>query len=261
MGLDLYYLDPEKPGFLLDDLKHVLPITRSRTSKAITALLPDGETERSFDYLGHPNSQTSEYQLIWDVNTSMASHKSRCSKDGVLFPQYHAGIDLRTVTDNDSFLLCMKRAEWDAMIDTERVSLWATGRDIFVYDLTAGPKVTDICARMTKNHYIDSVVQVQVQGLRMSAAGDDEHAEVDHTDTIRRTTLRTMLDHAQTRNGPVLNALNIASGHVIHPNPLLETGFDLETMVYPPLTLAFSMLSWTQPREPLSLELGLANLG
>ncbi|KAJ6448099.1 hypothetical protein C8R45DRAFT_1046809, partial [Mycena sanguinolenta] len=162
----------------------------------------------------------------------MVSHKNRCSKDGVLFTQYHTGIDISPVTDNDSFLLCVKRAEWDAMIDTERVSLWATGRDIFVYDITAGPKVTDIRARMTKNHYIDSVVQVQVQGLRVSAAGDDEHAEVDHTDTIRRTTLRAMLDHAHTPNGPVLNALNIASGHVIHPNPLLETGFDLETMAY-----------------------------
>ncbi|KAJ6452984.1 hypothetical protein C8R45DRAFT_1039961 [Mycena sanguinolenta] len=142
----------------------------------------------------------------------MVSHKNRCSKDGVLFTQYHTGIDISPVTDNDSFLLCVKRAEWDAMIDTERVSLWATGRDIFVYDITAGPKVTDIRARMTKNHYIDSVVQVQVQGLRVSAAGDDEHAEVDHTDTIRRTTLRAMLDHAHTPNGPVLNALNIASG-------------------------------------------------
>ncbi|KAF7335891.1 hypothetical protein MSAN_02326100 [Mycena sanguinolenta] len=232
VGLDIYYQDPEQPGFLLDDLKHVLPIPRSHTSEAITALLPDGQTERVFHYLSHPNSQTSEYQLIWDVNTSMASHRNRCSKDGVLFTQYRAGVHLPAVTDDDSFLLCVKRTEWDAMADTERVALWATGRDIFVHDLTAGPRVTDIRAQMTKNHYIDSVVQVQVQGLRVSAAGDDQKAEVDHTDIIRRTTLRAMLDHANTRNGPVLNALNIASGHVIHPNPLLGSGFDLETMAY-----------------------------
>ncbi|KAJ7672241.1 hypothetical protein DFH06DRAFT_1319668 [Mycena polygramma] len=231
-GLDSDWADPKRRNRWYHDLATVANIKRSNRAVRISGLLPDGRTQQDFDYIGHLDSEETEYRLIYDVTTSMASVRERCSQNGVLYTQYDLGDVVGSLNIHKPYLLCMQSTAWQSMSDPARVSLWATGRDLFVRGLTAGPKVEDERSELTRGHRMDAPIEVQVQGLRVPPESDDDDAEADYTSSIRTTTLNTMLDHAARPDGLVLNALNLPSGHFVHPNPLLGTGFDLEVMAY-----------------------------
>ncbi|KAJ7179714.1 hypothetical protein C8R46DRAFT_1029157 [Mycena filopes] len=208
--------------FWVNDLKDIGVVERSTTPEPVTALLPDGCTERVFDYLGHRGSDV-EYKLIFDVRNSMAK----------INPQLHT----------------MQLSEWDAMSDKDRVKLWGTGVDLFIYGLKPRKKVTDIRDQMTKDHRLDAPLPA-VQGLRIPPPDrSDDDAEVDYTAAIRTTTLRTLLDEAEKPDGLVINGLKLPSGQILHTNllmgrqvkprsaldpnlPLSYSGFDLELVAY-----------------------------
>ncbi|KAJ7603859.1 hypothetical protein DFH06DRAFT_1151586 [Mycena polygramma] len=237
-GLDSDWSDPKGRNRWYHDLAAVANIERSKKPARISGLLPDGRTQQDFDYIGHLASEDIEYKLIYDVTTSMDSVRKRCSQNGVFYTQFNLGDVVESLTINDSHLLCMQYPTWQATPALARVSLWGTGRDLFVHGLTAGPKVVDVRSELTKGHRMDTPIEVQgtsicsFQGLRIPPKSDDADAEVDYTASIRTTTLDTMLDHEARLDGLVLNALNLPSGHFVRPNPLLGTGFDLEIMVY-----------------------------
>ncbi|KAJ7145960.1 hypothetical protein C8R44DRAFT_863785 [Mycena epipterygia] len=88
-----------------------------------------------------------------------------------------------------------------------------------------GKTIYETCLRLQS----DAPVEVQVQGLRQSLAADVEY---DYTTTIRATTLETVLENAQNPDGLVLNALQLPSGHMVHSNPLIDSGLNLEYMAY-----------------------------
>ncbi|KAJ7674057.1 hypothetical protein DFH06DRAFT_753711 [Mycena polygramma] len=232
-GLDSEWLSPTNDERWIDDVRDIEPasIKRSTTAATITGVLPDGITERSFDYISHEVSERPEYKLIFDINTSMANVRRRCSVAGVLFPEHRHGDTPTPLTINSSHLRCIHVSEWDLMSDLERVKLWSTGVDLFILGMTGIPQTGNIRAQMTKNHRMDAPVQVQVQGLRI-IPDEDSNASADYTKSIGTTTLREVLNHGERPDGLVLNALNLPSGHMAHWNPLLGTGFDLEHMAY-----------------------------
>ncbi|KAJ6502735.1 hypothetical protein C8R47DRAFT_1067557 [Mycena vitilis] len=215
-GLDSEWVSPTNNKRWIDDVQDINQASikacfpnsiwdRSTTAATITGVLPDGITERSFNYLSHEVSiffaerfeqERPEYKLIFDINTSMANV-----------------------------------SEWDLMSDLERVKLWSTGVDLFILGMTSIPQTGNIRGQMTKNHRMDAPVQVQVQGLQI-IPDEDSNASADYTKSIGTTTLREVLNHGERPDGLVLNALNLPSGHMAHWNPLLGTGFDLEHIAY-----------------------------
>ncbi|KAJ7015878.1 hypothetical protein C8F04DRAFT_1363282 [Mycena alexandri] len=212
LGLDSEWVDPDRPDYWTRDLRDVAPIERADKTQHVTALLPDGRTERTFEYLGHKVSQQVEYRLIHD----------RSDGDPMVPP-----------TENDSHLCSLQLSQWQAMSDEERVKLWGTGTDLFIYGLKPGNKIDDIRKQITKDHRLDAPVEVQVQGLRVPPEDPgDVDANVDYTTILRTTTLQTILDEAEKANGLVLNALKLPSGQILHNNPLMGSGFDLELVAY-----------------------------
>ncbi|KAJ7842987.1 hypothetical protein B0H14DRAFT_2586032 [Mycena olivaceomarginata] len=150
--------------FWLNDLRDEKPLMRSTTAQVITGLLPDGQTEQSFDYIGHSSTVTQRMPIGKAMKYSCAL-----------------------------------------------AHIWGTGRDLFINGVRPSPVVKDICHDMALNHRLDAPIEVQVQGL-CEAAGDDKEAEVDHTRSIRTTTLATMLENDGQTGGFVLNALDLAAG-------------------------------------------------
>ncbi|KAJ7649547.1 hypothetical protein DFH06DRAFT_1331910 [Mycena polygramma] len=229
-GLDTEWKDPHNAKRWINDLAGTKPIERSAMGQTVSALLPDGITERTFEYVGHSASEHSEYKLIFDVTTSMANVRRRCSQDGALFREYNTE-DLVYPAVNASHLRWMDLSQWNSMSDVERVRLWGTGVDLFIFDMRAGPKTEDIRSQVAKNYRMDAPLEVQVQGLRVPPPKDSS-TKADYTKSIRTTTLRTVLEHAEKSDGLVLNALKLPSGYVVHANPLLGSGFDLEAVAY-----------------------------
>ncbi|KAJ7145454.1 hypothetical protein C8R46DRAFT_1313063 [Mycena filopes] len=208
LGLDSEWISTIDPNSWINDLKHIGPVHRSTAPERVSALLPDGSSKRVFDYLGHVGSQAIEYKLIFDVNTSMAAARDRGSKEFQL-------------------------AEWQQMTDEDRVKLWGTGMDLYIYGLKPSEKVIDLRKEIAKNHRLDAPVEVQVQGLRVPPQDrSDDDANVDYTAAIRTTTLRTLLDEAEKLDHLILNALKLPSGQIVHINPLIGSGFDLELVAY-----------------------------
>ncbi|KAJ7743233.1 hypothetical protein DFH07DRAFT_979671 [Mycena maculata] len=198
LGLDSEWMDPERPGFWINDLGKTSGLTE--------------RAKRKFNLLGHVALEHSEYPLIENVCASMQAVRERCSKDGVQFTEHAHTIPIRPLMTADPYL-----------------QLWATGVDLYIYDLHSGPKADDIRRELNKFHRLDAPIEVQVQCLRTPPAEDAHDANVDYTESIRTTTIDTMLDHAKNPNGLVLNLLKT---HQVHQNPLLGTGFDLEVVAY-----------------------------
>ncbi|KAF8180936.1 hypothetical protein K438DRAFT_1841489 [Mycena galopus ATCC 62051] len=198
-------VDPDQPPILDPHMR----FQRCVTPEVISAVLPNGKTQRRFAYFAHSNTQKTEYQLIWDVQKSAAKL-------------------------SDTSLHFLTLAEWEEMADSDRIALWATGCDIYIHGLRAGQPIRNLNqlrSELTKCNTMDTPIQVQVQGLREFPDNDDSDG-VDYTADIRTTTLDTMLEHAKDPNGLVLNALGLPGGHFIHQNPLIDSGFDLETKAY-----------------------------
>ncbi|KAF7371601.1 hypothetical protein MVEN_00015500 [Mycena venus] len=200
-------------------------IERSTVAQTITALLPDGRSRVSFDYIGHRSSQSTEYKLLFDLSNSTA------------------GIHTSSLTS-------LPVSRWESMTDVEKVALWGSGRDMYINGLRAGSIIRDVPGlrcELRKNHRMDAAIDVQgsepfdsslaydhnysakVQAKRVFP-GDNIEAEVDYTKSIYD--LDTMLHHAGRSDGLVLNALNLPSGQFVHSNPLLRSGFDLEVVAY-----------------------------
>ncbi|KAJ7718896.1 hypothetical protein B0H16DRAFT_1897431 [Mycena metata] len=232
LGLDSEWVDPDRPDYWTRDLRDVAPIERADKTQRVTALLPDGRTERTFEYLGHKASQV-EYRLIHDVDASMSRVRAQCSKNGTFFVQRSDGDPMVPPTENDSHLCSLQLSQWEAMSDEDRVKLWGTGTDLFIYGLKPGNKIDDVHKQITKDHRLDAPVEVQVQGLRVPPEDPgDADANVDYTTILRTTTLQTVLNEAEKANGLVLNALKLPSGQILHNNPLMGSGFDLELVAY-----------------------------
>ncbi|KAJ7133868.1 hypothetical protein C8R43DRAFT_1133109 [Mycena crocata] len=205
-------------------------VERSSDSQPISCFLPDGSTRRTFNYVSHPAAEKSEYQLLYDVQKSMDAVNERCcSASQIRFPTY-TGVIPPPPTANDSYLLTLTLDQWNAMSEQERVKLWGSGLDLYIFGLESGPKTENIRDRVTKLHRLDAPVEVQVQALRVPP--EDKNANVDYTSSIRTTTLRQVLEHAEKPNGLVLNALKLPNGHVVRKNPLLDSGLDLEVVAY-----------------------------
>ncbi|KAJ7483128.1 hypothetical protein B0H11DRAFT_2279896 [Mycena galericulata] len=243
LGLDSEWIDPDplkmKERWWINDLREVpFPSQRSSAPKCINLFLPNGTTMRSFHYLGQAVSEHSEYPLIQDVCTSMETVRLRCSTAGSQFTAHGATTTIRPLTSVDPYLRWLTLSQWSSMTEVERVELWATGVDLYIYGMLSIPRVDDIRKDLTKYHRLDAPLEVQVASLRIPPGGEDKNANVDYTHSIRRTTLRTMLEHADNPDGLVLNALKLPSGHHIHTNPLLgrhvlsKFGLDLEVVAY-----------------------------
>ncbi|KAJ7923303.1 hypothetical protein B0H13DRAFT_1865112 [Mycena leptocephala] len=98
------------PSFGPTILKKDVPsMDHCATPERIAGLLPDGRTERVFDYIGHTTS----------VLTSMASLRAR----GVKFAELEPGVSVGQLTYNDAHLLVVQRAHWESMSDAEQVAL------------------------------------------------------------------------------------------------------------------------------------------
>ncbi|KAJ7176358.1 hypothetical protein C8R43DRAFT_1198026 [Mycena crocata] len=175
-------------------------------------------------------SERSEYKLIYDVHQSMQAVNKHCLKDGVRFPTYTGGMIPSPPSSDDSCLLTMSLGDWTSMSELERVKLWATGLDLYIFGMDSGPKTENIREAVTRLHRLDAPVEVQLQALRISS--DDENANIDYTSSIRTTTLRNVLDNAERVDGLVLNVLKLPSGHMVRKNPLLDSGLDLDTVAY-----------------------------
>ena len=68
-----------------------------------------------------------------------------------------------------------------------------------------------------------------VPGLRDTSA---QGKKKDYSNTLRTTTMRTFLEHANSEKGLVLNCLKLPQSHAFTANPLAETGLDLEDLAY-----------------------------
>ncbi|KAK6996210.1 hypothetical protein R3P38DRAFT_3071979 [Favolaschia claudopus] len=182
---------------------------RYQTPITIFPKLPDGSPGRSFDYYTYPSSHNTEYKLIYDVQKSSEALK-------------------------DSSLKSLTFSEWSGMSESQRMAIWATGCDIYIHDLHAGAPVRNLNqlrGALTRWNCMDIPVEVQVQGLRTFPENNSE-AEIDYTASIRTTTLDDMLEHSTRKDGLVLNALKLPGGNIVHTNPLLDSGFDLEIIAY-----------------------------
>ncbi|KAJ6556065.1 hypothetical protein B0H19DRAFT_1071202 [Mycena capillaripes] len=133
---------------------------------------------------------------------------------------------------NEPHLRTIPVGKWEAMEDIQRVRLWATGVDLFILRMKAGPKTDHVRSEVTKNNRMDALIEGQVQGLRVLHDDDDDDGSADYTDSIRTSTLREVLEQGEKPGGLVLNALDLPGRHFVHPNPLLGTGFDLEYIAY-----------------------------
>ncbi|KAJ7310842.1 hypothetical protein DFH08DRAFT_898477, partial [Mycena albidolilacea] len=204
---------------------NICRLKRSKTVAKIIGILPDGQTERTFDYRLHEGSEKAEYRLIFDINQSMARVRERCTTASGLFRENRCGDIIWKPAVNGAHLCRVPATDWDSMPDVERVKLWGTGTDLFTLGKEAGPRTTDIRAQVVRNNAMGTPLQVQVPD-------DDDDVKADYTEAIRRTTLREVLSHAERSDGLVLNALDLPGGHFIHPNPLLGTGLDLENVAY-----------------------------
>ncbi|KAJ7121853.1 hypothetical protein C8R43DRAFT_1150681 [Mycena crocata] len=230
LGLDSEWFEPSTQGWINELPQFPDGVQRSGLPEPISCFLPNGRTERSFDYISHPAAERSEYKLIYDVHQSMQAVNKRCLKDGVRFPTYTGGMIPSPPSSDDSYLLTISLGDWTSMSELERVKLWATGLDLYIFGMDSGPKTENIREAVTRLHRLDAPVEVQVQALRISS--DDENANIDYTSSIRTTTLRNVLDNAERVDGLVLNVLKLPSGHMVRKNPLLDSGLDLEAVAY-----------------------------
>ncbi|KAJ6585463.1 hypothetical protein B0H19DRAFT_1059687 [Mycena capillaripes] len=102
---------------------------------------------------------------------------------------------------NEPHLRTIPVGEWEAMEDIQRVRLWATGVDLFILRMKAGPKTDHVRSEVTKNNRMDALIEVQVQGLRVLHDNNDDDASADYTDSIRTSTLREVLEHGEKPGG------------------------------------------------------------
>ncbi|KAJ7114396.1 hypothetical protein C8R44DRAFT_881240 [Mycena epipterygia] len=214
--------------FWQNDLQGLLtPPKRSTEPLVLACYHPDGSTLRTMDYIGHAVSQTIEYKLLYDVQHSMNAVNSRCAKDGLKFRQPPAKLPTEPPADDGFHLSILSLADWQKMISIARAQLFGTGHDLYIQGMTtANWQRENVADKLRHLHRSDAPVKVQVQGLRQSLAADVEY---DYTTTIRTTTLETVLENAQNPDGLVLNALQLPSGHMVHSNPLIDSGLDLES--------------------------------
>ncbi|KAJ7136724.1 hypothetical protein C8R44DRAFT_728691 [Mycena epipterygia] len=176
------------------------------------------EVQRTMDYIGH------------EVSHSMNAVNSRCAKDGLKFRQPPAKLPTEPPADDGFHLCILSLANWQKMTSIARAQLFGTGHDLYILGMTtANWQRENVADKLRRLHRSDAPVEVQVQGLRQSSAADVEY---DYTTTIRTTTLETVLENAQNPDGLVLNALQLPSGHMVHSNPLIDSGLYLEYMAY-----------------------------
>ncbi|KAJ7877692.1 hypothetical protein B0H14DRAFT_1670206 [Mycena olivaceomarginata] len=144
-----------------DDNLDNVRVSRSKTVAKIIGILPDGQTERTFDYRSHEGSEKAEYRLIFDINQSMARVRERCTTASGLFREHRCGDIIRKPAVNEAHLCRVPATDWDSMPDVERVKLWGTGTDLFILGKEAGPRTTDIRAQVVRNNAMGTPLQVQ----------------------------------------------------------------------------------------------------
>ncbi|KAJ7228021.1 hypothetical protein B0H12DRAFT_1240362 [Mycena haematopus] len=215
----------KKPRVLRDNtlpesLEEVLanPPERSATTIQLGAYCPNGSTA-SFIWRGHVNSEKEERDMLDSLVISMKEQNKLCTDGDQPRPRFRHHVDgvlpAAPPPTNESDLYVMSLAQWNTCRPEERVAIFGTGCDIFVEGLVPNDLLSPLDT-LRLRHPLDAVMQVQVPGLR------NPQKETDYTKCIRTTTLRTFLEQANSKDGLVLNCLQLPESHTPTNNLLVH---------------------------------------
>ncbi|KAJ7755944.1 hypothetical protein B0H16DRAFT_1458464 [Mycena metata] len=204
------------------------PPKRSEHPVVLRAYRPDGFTHREFQWVGHSTLDAVEQPMLQSLQASMDRTDARCTKDGRRFRHYTPGQPAAPAAEDEFDLFVITEEQWKTMSKSERVDIWGTGSDIFVFGLGVNVNgAFDAEESLSSLHRLDQLMEVQVPGLRIPPSAEEEG---DYTKVIRITSVRTFIGHAKDPDGLVLNALSLPETHNIWPNALAGRHVDPHTM-------------------------------
>ncbi|KAF8212910.1 hypothetical protein K438DRAFT_1805256 [Mycena galopus ATCC 62051] len=132
--------------------------------------------------------------------------------------------------DEESDMYVMSLSQWNSASPVDIDKILGTGCDVFVEDLLVSGKSLPPGAALRLRHNLDVEMEVQVPGLRFLPS--DAEGEKKYPNSLRKTTLRKFLNHANAKDGITLNCLKLPESSSVSPNPLTGSGLDLEDIAF-----------------------------
>ncbi|KAJ7301296.1 hypothetical protein DFH08DRAFT_827698 [Mycena albidolilacea] len=191
---------------------------------------PDG-SKRTFSFPLHKNSEHMEKPMLEQLQQAI-ERQQRSFGDAAFVRHTPGHLPTQRARADEPNFYVLSEAEWTAMSRHERVTLYQTGRNLFISGMTVGDLNNGVEDSISILHRLDEEIEVQVNGLRRPPVSTVDEGTTDYSKMNRLTTLRNFLVHAKLEDGLVLNALKLPSSHSPHPNPLSGSGLDLEDVAY-----------------------------
>ncbi|KAJ7168726.1 hypothetical protein C8R46DRAFT_1033914 [Mycena filopes] len=139
-----------------------------------------------------PPEDSVERPMLEGLQASMNRTDAACTRNnGPRFRRHIAGVPPASAEENEFDLYVIQEEQWNAMSKSERVDIWGTGCDVFVFGLgTKGP--FDVEESLSTLHRLDELMEVQgeykpllwkpapnflpfaVPGLRIPASEDED---------------------------------------------------------------------------------------
>ncbi|KAF8172370.1 hypothetical protein K438DRAFT_1772730 [Mycena galopus ATCC 62051] len=171
------------------------PPEKSKRPLYLTGICPDGVRTVKFPWVGHVDTDRIERPMMENLLLSIDQGRPKCFRrhvDGVIptDPPKDEESDITSPVDIDQIL--------------------GTGCDVFVEDLLIPGKSLSPGVALRVRHNLDVEMEVQVPGLRFLP--QDAEVEKKYPNSLRKTTLRTFLRHANSKDGITLNCLKLPYG-------------------------------------------------
>ncbi|KAF8160341.1 hypothetical protein K438DRAFT_1776497 [Mycena galopus ATCC 62051] len=191
------------------------PPEKSKRPLYLTGICPNGVRTVEFPWVGHVDTDRIERPMMENVLLLIDQERPKCFRrhvDGVIptDPPKDEESDITSPVDIDQIL--------------------GTGCDVFVEDLLIPGKSLSPGVALRVRHNLNIEMEVQVRGLQFLP--QDAEVEKKYPNSLRKTTLRTFLRHANSKDGIMLNCLKLPESSSVSPNLLTGSGLDLEDIAF-----------------------------
>ncbi|KAF8177532.1 hypothetical protein K438DRAFT_1845482 [Mycena galopus ATCC 62051] len=201
------------------------PPEKSTEPLDLTGVYPDGIRTMNFPWVGHVDTDPIERPMMEKLLLSINQGRPKCFRrhvDGV--------VPTEPPKDEESDMYVMSLSQWNSASPVDLDKILGTGCDVFVEDLLIPGKSLPPGVALRLRHNLDAEMEVQVPGLRFLPP--DSEVEKRYPNSLRKTTLRTFLNHANAKDGLTLNCLKLPESSSVSPNPLTGSGLDLEDIAF-----------------------------
>ncbi|KAF8178179.1 hypothetical protein K438DRAFT_1844703 [Mycena galopus ATCC 62051] len=201
------------------------PPKKSTVPLHLTGICPDGIRKLAFPWVGHVDTDPIERPMMEKLLLSIDQGRQKCFRrhvDGV--------VPTEPPKDEESDMYVMSLSQWNSMSPVDIDQILGTGCDVFVEDLLIPGKSLPPGVALRVRHNLDVEMEVQVPGLRFLPT--DAEVEKKYPNSLRKTTLRRFLKHANAKDGITLNCLKLPESSSVSPNLLTGSGLDLEDIAF-----------------------------